>query len=259
MTSYNISMKRAEFRFYEELNDFLPKQHRRVGFFHEFEGEPSVIELIEKLGVPHSAVDLILVNGEVVDFTYRIKDQDRVAVYPVFESIDISPINRLRPQALRKTSFILDVHLGRLTKYLRICGFDCYYANLEDNEIITLALQQERIILTKDRALLKDKRVTHGYWVRADEPKKQLLEIIKRFDLLDKINFLTRCLLCNHLLQKIAKEEVQDRVPTHTTDYYQNYFVCPHCNKIFWEGSHYKNMAELVEFIHDTLRGDDRK
>ncbi len=159
-------MKQAQFRFYEELNDFLPKNHRKATFLFKFVTQIRVGEAIESLGVPHTEIDLVLINGQSVSLSQQLQDNDRVAVYPVFESIDISAINYLRPKPLRKIKFILDVHLGRLAKYLRICGFDTLYENLEDNEIIKRSLQEKRIILTKDRGLLKNKRVTHGYWVQ---------------------------------------------------------------------------------------------
>ena len=205
------------------------------------------------IGVPHTEVDLILVNGVSVGFDYRIKNEDFVSVYPVFEALDVSKVNRLRPKPLRKTQFILDVHLGRLTKYLRICGFDCYYENLNDDEIIDCALSQKRIILTKDKGLLKDSRVTHGYWVRANDPRQQLVEVIARFDLVDKIRFLVRCLLCNCKLQKIAKDEIRNLVPEKTASYYDTFYFCEHCQKIYWEGSHYENMLMLIDSIKNKV------
>ncbi len=122
-------MKQACFRFYAELNDFLPPGRRMVGFTRAFEGSPSVKDLIEALGVPHTEVDLILVNGISVDFSYRVREGDRISVYPVFESIDITPLVRVRPRPLRETRFVLDAHLGRLAGYLRMLGFDTLYRN----------------------------------------------------------------------------------------------------------------------------------
>lgn len=244
--------KTATFRFYEELNDFLPRKWRKVSFDFQFLGHPKIGEVIEMLGVPHSEVDLIIINGNSVNFNYRLEDEDCVSVYPTFESIDISSINHLRPRPLRQIKFILDVHLGRLAKYLRICGFDCVYENLDDDEIIDRALSEKRIILTKDRGLLKNKKVTHSYWVRSKESKQQLLEIFNRFDLKGKVKFLVRCLLCNNKLQPISKKDVKHLVPLNTTSYYEVFYQCPHCKKIYWEGSHYQNMSKLIEFVRQA-------
>jgi uncharacterized protein len=130
-------MNIAYFRFYEELNDFLPLEKRKRLFPFEFNGNPSVKDSIEVIGVPHCEVDLILVNSLFVGFSYKLKDEDSISVYPVFESIDITPSVHLRESPLRELKFITDVHLGKLAKYLRLCGFDTYYrTDLDDNEII---------------------------------------------------------------------------------------------------------------------------
>jgi uncharacterized protein with PIN domain len=247
-------MKQATFRFYEELNDFLPKKRRKISFTHSFVGNPSIKDVIESLGVSHAEIDLILVNGISVDFNYQLQDQDKVSVYPVFEAIDITPITHLRPRPLRDNKFILDSHLGRLAKYLRICGFDSLYENhFSDEQIVVCALQEQRIILTKDRGLLKNKRVTHGYWVRTTNPKQQLIEIITRFDLIGKIQFLIRCLLCNTKLVSIKKAEIQAKLPEKTIQYYDEFFLCPSCKRVYWKGSHYENMNGLIKFIKSKL------
>ena len=126
----------AEFLFYEELNDFLPGEQRKVSFRHTFCGTPSVKDTVQAIGIPHTAIDLILVDGRSVDFAHRLRGGERVAVYPVFERLDISPVIRLRPKPLRDTRFILDVHLGKLARYLRMLGFDAAYDRDWDDETI---------------------------------------------------------------------------------------------------------------------------
>ena len=162
-------------RFYAELNDFLPQYQKKLSFKHTFNGNMSIKDMIESIGVPHTEVDLILVNGKSVYFTFRPKNQDQISVYPIFESMDITDINRLRPKPLRKTKFILDVHLGKLAKYLRMIGFDALYENnYNDPFIIKTAQTERRIILTRDLGILKNKLVTHGYFIRSIKPKEQL-------------------------------------------------------------------------------------
>ncbi len=132
-------MNHAEFRFYAELNDFLPPSKRLVPFSYPFEVSGSVKDMIESLGVPHTEVDLILANGESVGFSYLVRDGDRISVYPVFESIDIAPIVRVRPQPLRDPRFVLDTHLGRLASYLRMLGFDTLYqSDYQDEELLRI-------------------------------------------------------------------------------------------------------------------------
>ena len=104
----------AFFRFYAELNDFLLPEHKQVSFAFDVNGRRTVKDIIESLGVPHTEVDVLLANSESVDFGYCVKAGDRISVYPVFESMDIGPLLRVRPFPLRVTKFAVDSHLGRL-------------------------------------------------------------------------------------------------------------------------------------------------
>ncbi len=184
-------MKKVSIRFYEELNEFLPAQKRKVRFTHEYYSKPSVKDLIESFNVPHTEVDLIIVNGASVDFNYLVKDSDDISIYPEFESLDITKLQRLRPKPLRKPKFVLDVHLGTLSKYMRMLGFDTRYKNnFSDNEIIKMSLNEKRTIVTRDIGILKHKKVTRGYFVRNTNPKKQIAEIINRFDLKERLKSL---------------------------------------------------------------------
>ena len=168
-----------QIRFYEELNDFLPPAQRKICFQHPLKQPGSIKDLIEALGVPHTEIDLILVNGHSVDFNYPVQDGDRISVYPVFESLDITPVTRLRPAPLRIIRFVLDTHLGRLAAYLRLFGFDTLYRNdYDDPTLADISVKQHRILLTRDKQLLMRKQISHGYYLRATQPRKQLLEVI---------------------------------------------------------------------------------
>ena len=139
-------MPTALFRFYEELNDFLPAERRKVAFVHEFVGTPSVKDTIEAIGVPHTEIDLILVDGRSVGFGHRLAGGERVAVYPMFEGLDIAPVQRPRPRPLREPRFVLDVHLGTLARYLRLLGFDAIWRNdLDDQAIIDMAGREQTV------------------------------------------------------------------------------------------------------------------
>src|SRR5215207_6869794 len=174
-------MIRVAVRFYAELNDFLPARRRQVWIEHALDESHSVKHVVETLGVPHPEIDLILVNGESVDFTYRVQDGDRISVYPVFESFDISPLVRVRPRPLRETRFVLDVHLGTLAGYLRMLGFDTLYRNdADDPELAETSQRESRILLTRDRGLLMRSTVSHGYLLRETDPQKQLAEVVRR-------------------------------------------------------------------------------
>lgn len=240
--------KTAFFRFYEELNDFLPVHKRKRTFSYPFDGRPAVKDAIEAEGVPHAEVDLILVDGRSVDFGYRIQDGDRVSVYPVFESLDISPLVRLRERPLRKTRFILDVHLGKLARFLRLLGFDTRYRNdLDDPEIIEIAVSEGRIILTRDIGILKRSAVTHGYWLRSTDPEEQIQEVLHRFDLYSRIRPFYRCIHCNGLIEPVAKAKVESQLQPRTKKYHDEFFRCTGCGRIYWKGSHYLKMIARID------------
>ena len=243
-------MSIAYFRFYEELNDFLPAGKRKRLFPYEFSGNPSVKDAIGSIGVSHVEVDLILVNSRSVDFSYKLKNEDYVSVYPVFESFDIASVTHLRERPLRDLKFITDVHLGKLTKYLRLCGFDTYYrTDLNDKEIIDRAISDKRAILTRDKGIFKNKKVTHGYWIRSQYPRNQLKEVFLRFDIKNPAALFIRCLECNGLLREVTKKEILDRLLPLTRRYYRKFKMCNDCNRIYWNGSHYLNMKRDIKTI----------
>lgn len=242
-----IKHKIVSIRFYEELNDFLPKEKRKKRFEHTFIDRNSVKDLIESFGIPHTEVDLILVNGKSVKFDYLISDGDDISVYPVFDSFDISDVQHLRAKPLRKPRFICDVHLGKLTRNLRMLGFDVYYKNnLSDEEIVKISLAERRTILTRDLGILKRSEVTHGYFLRSDNPENQTSEVIKRFQLLNQIKPFSICLECGNKLKKIPKEKIIDQLPEKVKERKNKFLYCSNCNKVYWTGSHYENMTKHI-------------
>ena len=248
---------KAYFRFYEELNDFLPIGKRKVKFEHHFIDRASVKDMIESLGVPHAEIDLILVNGKSVSFSYKVNYDDEISVYPVFESFDISDVQHLRAKPLREPKFIVDVHLGSLAKYLRMLGFDTYYKkNLSSSEIIFVSLSEQRTILTHDKNILKQNAITHRYWIRGQNLMKQIKEVVERFHLQKEINEFTRCLNCNSELENVLKGEIIVSIPPKVKENFNDFKKCPVCNKIFWKGSHFYRMKQSIEEINKSKRGE---
>lgn len=240
----------ARFRFYAELNDFLPHNKAKKIFYHNFNGSPSLKDPIEAIGVPHTEVDLLIVNGLSAGFDYRLQDGDFVSVYPVFKNIDISPIVKLRGKPLNRHAFILDVHLGRLAKMLRMIGFDTMYRNdYNDAHITQLSVREQRIILTRDRRLLHKREVTHGYCIRSTNPELQLHEVIRRFDLQTMRRPFYRCMICNGLIQKVDKDAIEDRLEPGTRLHYYEFHQCVDCDRIYWKGSHYQQLKARYERI----------
>lgn len=241
-------MARAVFRFYEELNDFLAPEQRKVAFEHVFSRRTSVKDMIEALGVPHPEVELILVNGASAGFGHIVRDGDRIAVYPVFESFDIAEHLCVREQPLRAVRFVLDTHLGTLARYLRLCGFDTLYRNdYRDDELAEISAAQHRTLLTRDRFLLKRRIVTHGYCVRCDHPPHQLTEIVHRFQLRNAIRPFTRCARCNGELHDVNKDTIAHRLEPLTRRYYDTFRMCSDCGRIYWRGSHVRRIEALID------------
>ena len=241
-------MLKAVFRFYGSLNDFLIPSHKQTAFFHIVKDRASIKDTIEALGVPHPEIDLILANGQSVSFAYLLQDRDVISVYPCFKSIDIDAISHVRPPPLSTNQFVLDVHLGKLASYLRLLGFDVLYQNdYDDNELAQISSQQQRILLTQDSGLLKRSIVTYGYRVRSDNPRKQISEVLERFDLYDAVIPLQRCPRCNGHLESVEKQTIYHRLPPFTRLYYHEFFECQGCNQLYWKGAHYERIQQLIQ------------
>jgi uncharacterized protein with PIN domain/sulfur carrier protein ThiS len=241
-------MATATFRFYEELNDFLVPERRKREFAVPCARAASAKHMIEALGVPHTEVELVLVNGESVGFDHPLRDGDRVAVYPTFEAVDITPLLRVREHPLRSIRFVADAHLGGLAHLLRMTGFDTLYDNnFRDEAIEAIATRERRIVLSRDRELLKRRGITHGCYVRALRSAEQLREIFARLDLAGSARPFTLCLTCNVALHGVDKALVLERLPPAVRDRYDRFSTCDQCRRVFWEGSHWRHMRALVD------------
>ena len=245
-------MNTATFRFYAELNDFLHPNRKYTSFTISFPSGQTVKHLIESCGIPHTEVDLILVNGVSVPFSFLLNDGDRVSVYPIFETIDISEVTILRPCPLWETKFVLDCHLGRLAVYLRLLGFDVLYRNdFSDEELAEISEKDKRICLTRDRGLLKRNQIDHGYLIRTLDSREQVIEVMRRFQLLNQIKAFTRCTRCNGFLQPVEKEIISKQLLPGTREHFQEFSRCVDCGCIYWRGSHYERLKKIVDFVID--------
>lgn len=241
-------MAAAEFRFYEELNDFLPPARRRVAFSAALAESATVKHAIESLGVPHTEVELVLVDGMSVGFAHRLHGGERVAVYPVFEAFDVSPLVRLREAPLRNTRFIADAHLGRLARTLRFLGFDTAWRNAwGDAELAALAAAEHRIVLTRDRALLMRREVTHGVYLRSEAPLAQLAQLAGRLQLDLAAPRAARCMLDNTPLEAVTEAAVAHRLQAGTRARHAQFWHCPACERVYWRGSHWTRLTAAVD------------
>ena len=246
-------MRRAEVpghvdvRVYAELNDFLAPALRGTTMRRPFRSHQTVKDVIEAVGIPHTEVDLILAGGRSVGFAHRPASGDRLAVYPVFESLDIAPVGRLRPTPLRDPRFVVDVNLGRLARLLRLLGFDVRFdRHLDDADLAAVAEADRRILVTRDRGLLKRRQVSRGLFVRADRPLDQIVEVLRRLDLAGRLAPFTRCLRCGGRLTAVSKAEVLDRLEPLTRRHVDDFARCEGCDQVYWKGSHHEHLEALV-------------
>ena len=238
---------RATFRFYAGLNDFLPPDWRQRSLPYRFRGRPAIKDPIEALGVPHPEVGLIVVDGRPVGFPHPLAAGERVAVYPPLTALPDADWALLRPPPARPLAFVLDVHLGKLARRLRLLGVDTRYRNdFDDWEIVRVARDEARVVLTRDRKLLCIGGVVHGAWLRATDPERQVAEVVERFGLAGELRPFTRCLECNGRLGRAAPEAVAAQVPAYVRGLCRVYVACADCGRVYWPGSHHARLTRWV-------------
>jgi uncharacterized protein with PIN domain len=195
------------------------------------------------------------VDGRSVDFAHVLRGGERVAVYPMFERLDIAPLVRLRPRPLRDPRFVADAHLGKLARHLRMAGFDTTWrGDWEDEALVRASAAERRTILTRDKALLRRREVERGYFVRAMQSEAQLGEVVRALQLEGLLAPFTRCRECNVLLEDVSPEEVLDRLPQKVRGLYDRFKHCPACDRVYWEGTHFQRMRGMLERL-PTIRG----
>lgn len=233
---------KAKFLFIGSLNDFLSHNQKEKIIEVAFNGNPGIKDIIESLGVPHVEIQLIKVNSIPVDFSYHIKNADEVEVFPF--SSGILPSERDRP------SFVLDVHLGKLARYLRMMGFDSIYRNdFSDHELVAISCSEKRILLTRDIGVLKYGCLRYGYWIRATIVLEQVKEVASYYNLCPFVLPFSLCMECNSPLLEVDKSHIEYKIPPLTRMYYDSFSQCTNCQKIYWQGSHYNRMNDLLKQI----------
>ena len=243
----------VRFRFYGQLNDFLPWQLRHCRFAQPLRGPASVKDGIEALGVPHPEVDVVIVNGEPADFTHRLQDGDEVAVYPVFHAVDLDGLRRVGADPPQPVRFVLDIHLRKLATLLRLAGFDALLLS-DDEHVAAVSASEGRVALTRDIGLLKRSIIQYGYWIRQTNPELQFLEVLERFDLADRMDPFVRCMECNTLLVPVAADAVAAQLRPGTRECFSDFRRCPGCGRVYWKGSHYERLVQLLDRVRERAR-----
>ncbi len=237
-------MKYLKLFFDRELADYF-----RLGFHvhYPLNRKASIKDIIESQGVPHTEVGQIVVQGLPQDFSYIPGAGEHVLVRSIQPPFDVSSPNRLRPRSFSEIRFVVDVNAGKLAPLLRMLGYDTFFDHeLGDEQIALLAHEQKRIVLSRDRALLKRGRIEFGRLIRSARPGDQLREVVIFFGL-KPLNLFSRCLRCNHALRDVDKNQILHRLQPKTRKYYSRFSICPGCERIFWPGSHWEKMNSLMK------------
>ena len=241
----------AYFRVYSYLNDLIHKQKRYKRFPIEYRGRQSVKHLFESSGIPHTEVELVLVNGQSVDFCYIAQEQDRVSVFPHFSRLKVPDSPCMQQKGPDEMRFAADGHLGQLARFLRMLGYDTFYDNEIDDEVLAaISYDENRILLTRDRGLLMRKSIRFGCLVRYREPIQQLQQVVHRYGLMALTSPFSRCMVCNGCLSSVPKEKVLDELEPKTKKYFNAFKQCDSCGKIYWAGSHRQHMGRFIEDLH---------
>jgi len=225
-------MSTGTFRFYEELNNFLPMHRKKVDFEAEFNGRKSIKNIIEAFGVPSTTVDLVLINGKSVDFDCIVKDGDRVSIYPVFESLNIQNVTLLRKCPLRRIRFIVDNQSKDIVKPMRLLGFDIYFnGSYTSRNIILKSIKENRIVLTTRKGLLKSESITHGMLIPPGTTVAQVKYIVNKLDIKDRTDPFSKCLGCNEQLEPRQRKQLMDKASSETVRIFEKYLLCKSCEK----------------------------
>jgi uncharacterized protein with PIN domain len=252
----------ARLRFSGSLVDFLPSHARDLEVRRAVDGTASVKDAIEAAGVPHPEVDLILANGRLVGFGYLVQPDDRIEVYGLDRPAGLPDLPGLIPPLPGPPAFVADGHLGRLARYLRTLGFDTWYEpHAGDDRLARVSADEDRILLTRDRGLLKRSIVRLGYLPRSDDPAEQLREVAARYGLAERARPFTRCVRCNGVLRAVDRAAVAERLANEprTLRYFDTFAECPGCGSIYWPGSHFDRLSAMLGELVGIRPADARQ
>ncbi len=238
--------------FLGDLNIFLPEDKRDKPILYPVRRRASIKDIIESLGPPHTEIDRIVLNNSSrskdISFDYIVNGEDEISVFPLKPPVDVTKPGFVGRKPLLSIKFIVDVNVGKLAKFLRMLGFDVAYNWIWNDDIIAeLAYKENRILLTKDIGLLKRKKILWGKYIRSIDPEEQLKEVLNFYGLKPPFKILSRCLNCNFKLEPVEKSKILSRLEPKTRKYFDKFYICPHCDKIYWAGSHQEHMIHKLK------------
>jgi uncharacterized protein with PIN domain len=218
-----------------DLRFLLPVRHRGGVVAVVPDGTSSIGHVVQSLGVPLTEVGELRVGGVPIPPRRTLAPGDVVDVRTV-----------RRPQRLADERFLLDVHLGALARRMRLVGLDTAYSTeADDGELVAQAAAEHRVLLTRDRGLLRRRALPAGAYVRGDHADEQLADVVGRFA--PALRPWTRCPACNGVLTAARIDEVGDRLEPGTRRTYTEFSRCPDCHRVYWRGAHAARLTAVVE------------
>jgi len=237
-------------QFDKRLDFFLAEKKNGGQFEYKLTRKASVKDIIESFGIPHTEIGHIAFNKKEINFSYIPSAPGLLNVQSVEPPFNVLFPTFLRPFPLKRFKFLADVNVIKLGRLLIILGFDVHYSSsLSDHEIVEIAETESRIILTRDTALLKRRKIIFAKRIKADHPYEQLIETIRFFGMEKQISFLSRCTNCNCKLVGVSKAMINHLLEPKTKQFFDTFVQCPQCNNVFWKGSHFENIKKKMVSI----------
>ncbi len=236
---------KASFQFFGQCQDFIGEDLHDKPIEYAFNDKPSIKDAVEALGVPHPELGAIKVNQHYVDFNYALNDGDEVSVFPLpYQDESVALLYMPKQGA----TFLLDVHLGGLARYLRIAGFNCLFETKDHGDALLaeVAAKENLTLLTRDIGLLKRAKVKYARWVRNVLPEAQFKEIVEHYQLAGQFKPMTRCVKCNGAINSVTKQSVKDEVPKGVLEWQDDFSRCNCCEQVYWKGTHYDKINDIL-------------
>lgn len=247
------NINHLKLHFHGDLKELLKKADAQRDFVsYPLTRKASIKDIIESMGIPHTEVGGIRTETGEFDFSFVPRDEMLLEIHPLSQRQPPTQPTVLRPDPIPSYRFMVDINVSRLAALLRMAGFDTESVRelpkLDTKQAIAAAAsEQGRILLSRDRELMKLRSVMHGRLLRSQIPYRQLQEIVNLYRLLPLAEPFSRCMKCNHLLVPVPKETILSRLEPLTKKYYTIFSQCSHCETIYWRGSHYERMLEILK------------
>lgn len=217
--------------------------------------QASIKDIIESLGVPHTEIGCLLLESTPKTFTFIPDGREEIHIHPLSPDLPVTSATLLRPNPLPRLQFMVDVNVNKLAHLMRMAGIDTATVPGESYRLIAQAASREkRILLSRNKDLLKYNEVIFGRLIRSQNTFKQFAEVIKLYSLASQFRPFSRCMLCNIVLKQVVKKDIIHRLEPLTKKHYTVFKECPGCNRLFWRGSHHDQMVKkLKTLLQETI------